>query len=272
VLDKNTFLTEYIHGDKIADLAHISINSPEMCRGIDELGMYNQIVFCKTDFIKDLFMYLNRHDNDGLKIILITHNSDFEIDERLWELRPRCIKYWFAENANINKNSLTVLPLGLERPGGGGYSSDHNVIANLIDSDIDKDFLCFMCHNENNNKEERGRANEILKDRPWLEYRKHGLSFNDYCANVARSKFVVCPPGNGLDCHRVWEALYLGAIPILKHSAWAEYWNDLPVLIVNDWHEVTEDNLINTYNKYELIDWCSDKLKMSYWKGLLNVR
>ena len=28
--------------------------------------------------------------------------------------------------------------------------------------------------------------------------------------------FVICPEGNGIDTHRMWEALYLRTIPIIK--------------------------------------------------------
>ena len=33
-------------------------------------------------------------------------------------------------------------------------------------------------------------------------------------AEVARHRFALCPPGNGFDTHRVYEALQLGAIPV----------------------------------------------------------
>ena len=32
---------------------------------------------------------------------------------------------------------------------------------------------------------------------------------------LLRSKYVLSPPGNGPDCHRTWESIYLGAIPIV---------------------------------------------------------
>lgn len=57
--------------------------------------------------------------------------------------------------------------------------------------------------------------------------------------------FVVSPPGRGLDTHRTWEALALHSIPIvlrntLHHTGLYE---GLPVVGVNSFEEVTEENL-----------------------------
>ena len=31
-------------------------------------------------------------------------------------------------------------------------------------------------------------------------------------------KFAICPEGNGVDCHRIWECIYLGVVPIIIDS------------------------------------------------------
>jgi hypothetical protein len=54
---------------------------------------------------------------------------------------------------------------------------------------------------------------------------------------VERSKFVVSPPGNGYDCHRTWEAIYLGAVPIVLKEYWPFQKYRLPVLVVDTWEE-----------------------------------
>ena len=36
--------------------------------------------------------------------------------------------------------------------------------------------------------------------------------------NQSKYAFVLSPRGRGLDCHRTWEALCLGCIPIVKKS------------------------------------------------------
>jgi hypothetical protein len=60
-----------------------------------------------------------------------------------------------------------------------------------------------------------------------------------------RVSFVVSPPGVGLDCHRTWEALILGAIPIVWHEdAMEPLYSQLPIVRVHSWSELTEANLL----------------------------
>ena len=58
--------------------------------------------------------------------------------------------------------------------------------------------------------------------------------------------FVISPFGSGLDCHRTWEALALGCIPIVRSSAMDPLFDRLPVPIVKDWADVTRDFLQHT--------------------------
>jgi mannosyltransferase OCH1-like enzyme len=59
----------------------------------------------------------------------------------------------------------------------------------------------------------------------------------------AEHEFVVSPPGNGLDCHRTWEVLAMGSVPIVRSSTLDGLFRDLPVIIVSDWTELRCANL-----------------------------
>jgi hypothetical protein len=62
-------------------------------------------------------------------------------------------------------------------------------------------------------------------------------------ARQAECLFVLSPEGVGMDCHRTWEALMLGCIPIVRRSPICELFGELPVLIVEDWADVRRDVL-----------------------------
>jgi hypothetical protein len=93
---------------------------------------------------------------------------------------------------------------------------------------------------------------------------------NPICYNEwIKYKFILSPEGAGLDCHRTWEAVIVGIIPIVKSSSIDEIYQDLPILVVNDWNELSVEFLNEQYqiineniknNKYNY-----DKLKLSYW-------
>ena len=86
--------------------------------------------------------------------------------------------------------------------------------------------------------------------------------------------FVVSPFGNGYDCHRTWEALVLGCIPIVKTSGIDNLYEDLPVLIVQDWNDITEKLLMsvltNFKKKHENNKFNYDKLTLNYWMDKIN--
>lgn len=81
--------------------------------------------------------------------------------------------------------------------------------------------------------------------------------------------FVVSPPGEGLDCHRTWEALCLGCIPILISTSLDDMFEDLPVLIVKSWSDVTRELLDKTLSEYSKREFRMEKLQLSYWVNLI---
>lgn len=93
-----------------------------------------------------------------------------------------------------------------------------------------------------------------------------------YLAMLRGSDFVLCPEGNGIDTHRLWETLYMGGIPIIKSNpAMASLLADLPVLVVNSWSEVLmNDYLEMSWHRIRDQEWDSDKLRASHWIERIN--
>jgi hypothetical protein len=70
--------------------------------------------------------------------------------------------------------------------------------------------------------------------------------------SILKSKYTLSPQGNGIDCHRIYEAIYLNSIPIIKSGLMDNYFKKLPAIIINNWTDITEDFLKNEYNKLYL--------------------
>jgi len=83
--------------------------------------------------------------------------------------------------------------------------------------------------------------------------------------NQVKYAFVLSPQGGGLDCHRTWEALCLGCIPIVKSSKINYLFDDLPVLIVNEWKDVTKDLLEKTVSDFSTKNFDYSKITLKYW-------
>ena len=82
---------------------------------------------------------------------------------------------------------------------------------------------------------------------------------------MSKYTFVLCPFGVGMDCHRTWEALCLGCIPILCAPIFKKLFEELPVLIVNNWNEITEELIKSTIEKFKESTFNYDKLLLKYW-------
>lgn len=93
---------------------------------------------------------------------------------------------------------------------------------------------------------------------------------SEYLIDLARSKFVLSPRGNGLDCYRTWEALYMGAFPVVRSSEIDSLFENLPVLIVDEWENVTEAFLKEKYSEMEAKEFQWEKLHPEYWFKLIN--
>ena len=75
----------------------------------------------------------------------------------------------------------------------------------------------------------------------------------DYFALLPSYKFVVSPEGNGIDCHRHYEALMAGCIPIVEdHPLIRAKYGNVPILWTKDYSEITPEYLEAKYA--ELLD------------------
>lgn len=180
------------------------------------------------------------------KFNLIVHNSDrpFGMPE-LHSLLP-VSNHIYAINTIVAHPQLTTIPLGFVDkqlpllPGfrGGSNERHYEVYANFtLSTNTVKRKLCL----------------DSLKDDPRLVYRQN-LSVPEYFMDLCKSKFVLCPEGTGIDTHRVYEALFCGATPVVLHGPLDNLYQTLPVCIVNSWtdpfHVVTDKHLKTSVNDY----------------------
>ena len=61
---------------------------------------------------------------------------------------------------------------------------------------------------------------------------------------LSEYKVSVCPPGNGVDTHRIWESLLVETLPIVKKSHFTKNLFSLgvPLVLVNSWNELQSIN------------------------------
>lgn len=234
--------------------------------------------------------------------ILVTNNSDLTIpDDVFYEFNiltnNQYLKHWFAQNCIIDHPKITRIPIGLDyhtlmptRKQTFSWSPPEKhpwgikqdpILQEKQLIDLKTASLPFW------KREVKAYANfqflmttrygkidriECFNTVPnQLVYYEPYKCTRDICwKNMIEYAFVLSPQGNGIDCHRTWEALCLGCIPIIKSSGLDPLFENLPVWIVHSWTEVTEENMTQKINEFRERTFGYDRLTLNYWRNCIS--
>ena len=79
-------------------------------------------------------------------------------------------------------------------------------------------------------------------------------------------KFVISPEGNGIDCHRHYEALISGCIPIVERNPLIEEkYRGCPILYTDDYSEITPTYLDAKYEEMKTATYDFSRLFLSFY-------
>jgi hypothetical protein len=95
-------------------------------------------------------------------------------------------------------------------------------------------------------------------------------NFEEYLACLTTHKYCISPPGRGIDTHRTWECLMVGTIPIVLSSPLDILFQNLPIIIVNDYSIITEQYLLNKYDEIHTKNYDFSIVYANYWKNKLS--
>ena len=280
--EKMIKVLDYIDGDKFESICDfsfgdyytsmINLDLSILDNFISNFNSKNlPLIFVNSDRVKDFFKMVESYEKE---FILVSHNGDTTFYEEDIKNKPKCIKRWFGQNINyFNNDEIISLPIGLER---GFWSKQrygldgfkHKMINENSNLKIEKHNLLYINFNISTNLEKRGWIPDHFNKFEWVYSRFGGINGNYelYIKECKESKFILCPDGNGIDCHRNWEMLYLGIIPILQESIFHKtIYNDLPVCFVKEWTDITEEFLNKEYEIITNKKWNLEKLYFTYW-------
>ncbi len=72
----------------------------------------------------------------------------------------------------------------------------------------------------------------------------------EYFTSIPKYKFIFSPEGNGIDCHRHYEALLAGCIPVVEdRPEIRKKYGDCPILYTKDYSEITPEYLERVYEE-----------------------
>lgn len=197
--------------------------------------------------------------------IWITGNSDYPITDINTSMYSRYFDRWYGINMESMYTRCRAIPIGIPTT---------NTIDTLYSISQEPRIICprlaYMNFNVSTYTSERRVIQLSFQDTPWItcDVNKN-INMTDFYRNIRNHKFTVCPRGNGVDTHRLWEALYLGSIPIVReHPEMESFFNSLPIVKVKNWNILTHEYLDYEYERIMACDtWELDMLRMSYWEN-----
>ena len=196
-----------------------------------------RIIFIPTHRLESFIL---QNDLPTSDFTLISHNTDSPANltpviHRLL-LNPS-LRHWFVQNLRFQHPKATALPIGLEN-----IQYLHNGIPLLfkiyqaLSPYISKQPRALYGFNVDSNPASRLPAYSACQASPIADFfSENPLS---YLRVLSCYQFVVSPPGNGIDCHRTWEALYLNVIPIVLSDPFFDHFPSLPFLILDSWDDL----------------------------------
>lgn len=258
---------EYLMGDHYKQLAeHV----------LDDTSTFNpanvkhgDIIFVQTNYLPQLFKDYRPHIKN--KYILVTHNSD-------WPLQGQCkamindplMISWFGKNPHFEHKKLHPIPCGLlpritQNEYQTYFAPNHKQKKHML-------YMNFAV-NDYDGRSDRNAVWNYFKDQPYCYDKSHQrgqravCTQQEYIIDLGQSDFILSPRGSGLDCYRTYEALLAGSYPIVKSSHLDPLFANLPVLIVNDWSEITKEVLEKTKKDFGARKYDYSSLYAPYWKN-----
>jgi len=193
------------------------------------------------------------------------------IDKYIIELLLPVTIHMFVQNNIYDHEKVHIMPIGIRDcenvvPNHRGFN--HNYLLNESLNNVEKTYLCLLCFSGTHIT--RNECSTILGNKNFITNLNDGSYEQQpsiHCGKVPvwinyeythKSYYALSPRGCGEDTHRFYECIYLDTIPIVKrtNTVFDKLYDHFPCLVVNDWHEVTEELLLEN----KLI--CIEKIKI----------
>lgn len=176
---------------------------------------------------------------DEMQRILMVGDTDEPQEPRDFSTLISNFSKIYSVNLTYETEKIRALPIGLEsqsyRSAGELKIFKKHILQNKV---IKRKIGILVAWNDQTNRLKRESAREKLRMNPEVYEVKTRLPARNIHKLIRKSLFVACPVGNGKDTHRVWETLYLDAIPIMLKEDNIASESDWPIFMINDWAEL----------------------------------
>jgi hypothetical protein len=201
--------------------------------------------------------------------IVLVHNGDSSLSQKEVSVLKKFNCYVFATNTLRQEGFIEPIPMGIENAHHGVNGSIHYYnILNLSSISLEKKKDVLVSFSVRTNPTERNRVLAICKD---YGYQNEKIKISKFRKRLAESRFVISPAGNGVDCHRTWEAFYHKTVPVIESKNNFFEHIDLPILSVNSYQDFFKLSLDERILRYEkIMSRNYPAIYMDYWIERIN--
>ena len=243
-------------------------------------------VFLTTNIFKNFIKKVNLNK----KIIIILHCSDSGFPNE-FSIKDKKNYLKIIENNNniykvycVNYDLITYhekikpIPLGID------YHTLSNKLTPIkqeklllniyknsvpFEKRLDLSYSFFHFQMLNRHNKDRFVAKNVLDKVNFNVYQDKKIPREETWKNMVKYKWIISPHGNGLDCHRTYEAIALGCIPVVKSSTLDIMYKYMPIIILNDWNEISLE-LLKSKTK-EALKKSKETITLEYWINKVNI-
>ena len=197
----------------------------------------NFVIFCESDCVFELNEKILRYLKVPVNLVLgnsdQNHNSTFQTIKNNTN-----VKKIFAQNLETSIDGFYPLPIGLENlwRSNHGKISDFKKLTKVNGYRKPRIMWTFTIE-----------TNSVVRSKAALELTNVGVadrfgsvSSKEHRGLLLSYSFIASPPGNGLDTHRTWEAMYLGCVPVVLRSYMTDFFESLglPIWVVDSYKDI----------------------------------
>ncbi len=278
---------------KSCDEQILSIHEPNVafrCMSLKKGDVLYVTGFTMKAFLKNIWKYVQE------PIVVVTGNADdlfpncLQTEPGMFEsfLEDSRLVHWFCQNLiGFSHPKCTRIPIGLDYHTLAGHMGllhywgsgktafqQEEGLRNIQKNAVPwKDRAPLVFCNWHFFGDRGDRAEALSKIDSTIHFKVEKYIDRDQTWKMqSKVCFVSSPQGNGFDCHRTWEAILLGCVPIVKDTD--TLFDGLPVWIVNDWSEVTAEAVLQKKEEFSsrLAEFASEKLFLKYWMSVIRSK
>jgi FkbM family methyltransferase len=169
---------------------------------------------------------------------LVTIENDEATPQDVTWLKHKYLTRWYSWNSNHPE--VHPIPIGL---------NEDSQLQPMVRAKRAASKTMKLLVNFRQDRPERKSLHNRLKSLDWVHVEPYSKKWQSqaklttHYESISKYTWTLCPRGAGQDTHRLWEALYLGSIPVVLKSNLSPLYAGLPVIQLESWDQLSLETL-----------------------------